>query len=661
MRTQTERPAGAWPEGDTEPGDRRAVAVIGMACRLPGAAGPEELWDLLSEGRDAVGAAPDGRPGLGDAGYVDGIADFDPGFFGMAPAEAAGLDPQQRLLLMTAWEALEDAGIPADTLAGTRTGVYVGGGRTDFYENTLRAGLDRVTAAELGNVRSLLAGRLSYWFDLRGPSVVVDTACSSSLVAVHDAVRSLRAGECPLALAAGANLVLRPDENVLMSRAGGLAGDGRTKFGDAAADGHAPGDAVAVVVLKPLADAVADGDRVRAVIAGSAIGNNGRTGGTVLNPSLAGQVEVLRAAYEDAGVDPADVDYVEAHGSGSPLLDPLELTALGTVLGAGRPADRPLPVGSVKTNIGHAEAASGLAGLIKTVLCLEHGRVPAGLNVHTPRPDVDWTGMPVTLADRPYDLSVRGRPAIAGVSGQGSSTLNAHVVLRAADPHPATSPATDAAPGAGMDVRAGSGDRPYVLALSARTPEALADLADAYITYLRGAGAAYDPRDICYSAAVRRTHLEHHRAVTGRTHEDLARALAGHPGPAHPVATLYEAGADVDWAEVFGTPGRYVPLPTYPWQLCSLWPGQPIEAPAGPSADGDLAFWILGRHAVGGAGDGDDTPLADIGIDSLAKLQLVAEVQNRTGREIDVEVLGRLRTVGDLCHWAAELTQAEVA
>lgn len=658
MRIQAERPAGERPEGDTRPGDRRAVAVIGMACRLPGAAGPDELWELLNEGRDAVGPAPDGRPGLGDAGYIDGIADFDAGFFGMAPAEAAGLDPQQRLLLMTAWEALEDAGLPADRLAGSRTGVYVGGGRTDFYENTLREGLDRVTAAGLRNARSLLAAQLSYWFDLRGPSVVVDTACSSSLVAVHEAVRALRAGECPVALAAGANLVLRPDENVLMARAGVLAGDGRSRFGDAAADGHAPGDAVAVVVLKPLADAVADGDRVRAVIAGSAIGNNGRTGGTVLTPSLAGQVEVLRAAYEDAGVDPADVDYVEAHGSGSPLLDPLELTAIGTVLGAGRADDRPLPVGSVKTNIGHAEAASGLAGLIKTVLCLEHGRVPANLHARTPRPDVDWTGLPVTLADRPYDLPAGDRPATAGVSGQGSSTLNAHVVLRQADA--GTVRRADAGP-VRTDTPARRDDGPYVLALSARTPEALADLAGAYAAYLRGAGAAYDPRDICYSAAVHRTHLEHRRAVTGRTHEELAAALTA-GGPAHPVAARYEAGADVDWTEVFAEPGRYVPLPMYPWQLLrGLWPGRAVDDT--PSADGDLASWILGRHAVGGgiAGDADDTPLADIGIDSLAKLQLVAEVQNRTGREIDVEVLGRLRTIGDLRHWAADLILEEAA
>ena len=264
-----------------------------MACRLPGAAGPDELWDLLSEGGDATGAAPRQRRELagtvGRAGYVAGVADFDAEFFGMSAAEAVELDPQQRLLLMTAWEALEDAGQRPDLLAGSRAGVFVGSSRADYLENVFRQGLSAVTAGQLNNVRALLPARLSYFFDLRGPSVLVDTACSSSLVAVHQAVRSLRAGESPIALAAGVNLPFRPDESVMMSHAGGLAGGRRSKFGDARADGHAPSDAVAVVVLKPLAAALADGDRIRAVIAGSAIGNDGRTSDSVLNPSLTGQ------------------------------------------------------------------------------------------------------------------------------------------------------------------------------------------------------------------------------------------------------------------------------------------------------------------------------------------------------------------------------------
>jgi acyl transferase domain-containing protein len=364
--------------------DARSVAVIGMACRLPGASGTDALWALLRGGVDATSETPPerydvdalhspapkpGRIASRRAGYLDDAAGFDAGFFGMSSTEATELDPQQRLLLMTAYEALEDAGQRPDHLAGSRTGVFVGNARADYLELALRQGLEGATAAQLNNFRSLLPARLSHTFDFRGPSVVVDTACSSALVAVHQAVQSLRAGETPLALAAAVNLALRPDEGVVMSQAGGMAPDGRSKFGDARADGHAPSDAVAVVVLKRLGDALADGDRIRAVVRGSAVGNDGRTSDSVLNPSLAGQLSVLRWAYEDAGVDPAEVDFVEAHGSGSPALDPLELTALGEVLGAGRPADRPLLVGSVKTNIGHAEAAGGMAGLIKAVLC----------------------------------------------------------------------------------------------------------------------------------------------------------------------------------------------------------------------------------------------------------------------------------------------------
>ncbi|GAA4505897.1 hypothetical protein GCM10023191_062270 [Actinoallomurus oryzae] len=638
--------------------DPRSVAVVGMACRLPGASGPEELWELLSDGVDATGTTPPERydvdavysarraPGKMTArrgGYVAGMADFDAGFFGMSAAEAVELDPQQRLLLMVAWEALEDAGQRADLLAGGRTGVFVGNSRSDHLENVFRQGLEAATASQFNNVRSLLPARLSYFFDLRGPSVLVDTACSSSLVAVHEAVLSLRAGESPLALAAGVNIPLRPDESVMMAQAGTLAGDGRSKFGDARADGHAPSDAVVVIVLKPLAAALADGDRIRAVIVGSAIGNDGRTSDSVLNPSMAGQVEVLRWAYEDAGVAPADVDYVEAHGAGSPLLDPLELNALGLVLGEGRPSDRPLLVGSVKSNIGHAEAAGGLAGLMKAVLCLEHGRVPASLHAETPRPGVAWEDLPVAIPSALTDLPDLGRPAVAGVSGQGSSALNAHVVLRQAEP---------AAPSADDD---GSGAA-YLLPLSARTPEALHALARAYAAYLSpgGPGAAYAVRDICRGAALRRQHLEHRLAVAGTCHEELVAALdgTGEP-PGDPalaeVAARYRAGGTVDWAAIFGPDGRYVPLPTYPWQTRRYWPGE-----EGAEEDGgDLAAWILRQHAR--THFHAESTLADIGIDSLAKLQLMIELRKRTGRDLDPEVIGGLRTVAELRRWTREL------
>ncbi|MGW0823048.1 beta-ketoacyl synthase N-terminal-like domain-containing protein [Streptomyces sp. NPDC002845] len=635
--------------------DARSVAVIGMACRLPGAAGTDELWALLREGKDATSDTPperydvnalyDPHPGPGKlasrrAGYVDEVAEFDAEFFGTSPTEAVELDPQQRLLLMTAWEALEDAGQRPDALAGSRTGVFVGNARADYLELALRQGGDAMSAAQLNNFRSLLSARLSHFFDFRGPSVVVDTACSASLTAVHQAVQSLRARESPVALVAGVNLKLRPDEGVVMTAAGGMSADGRSKFGDASADGHAPSDAVAVAVLKPLKDALADGDRVRAVIQGSALGNDGRTSDTVLNPSLTGQIEVLRWAYEDAGLNPADVDFVEAHGSGSPVFDALELDALGEVLGDGRPADRPLLVGSVKTNIGHAEAAGGLAGLIKAVLCLEHGQVPASLHHDEPTPHVAWDKLPLAIPSKLHDLPDRGRPTIAGISGQGSSALNAHVVIRQADaPKPK-----------GRQPKRGT---PYVLALSARTPAALDALARSYAEYLApdGPGATYSVRDICFSAATRRQHHEHRMAVVGATHEELVAALTGTPGGSSPLADRYREGQDVDWEGEFGKGARYVPLPHYPWQTKRYWPG---EAPA--EENGDLSTWVLREHARTGFDDG--STLTEIGIDSLAKLRIVVELTKRSGQEVDPEEFGRLRTVGELREWTQALEAA---
>lgn len=638
--------------------DARSVAVIGMACRLPGASGTDELWTLLKDGLDATGETPPERydadalhspaPGPGRiasrrAGYVDGMAEFDAEFFGMSANEAVELDPQQRLLMMTAWEALEDAGLRPDRLSGSRTGVFVGNARADYLELALRQGSEGATASQLNNFRSLLSARLSHTFDFRGPSIVVDTACSSSLVAVHQAVQSLRARESPLALAAGVNITLRPDEGLVMTQAGGMSADGRSKFGDAGADGHAPSDAVAVVVLKRLADALADGDRIRAVIAGSAVGNDGRTSDSVLNPSLEGQVEVLRWAYEDAGIDPADVDYVEAHGSGSPALDPLELTALGRVLGDGRPADRPLLVGSVKTNIGHAEAAGGLAGLIKAVLCLENGQVPASLHLSTPNPRVPWDELPLTVPGTLTVLPDPGRPAVAGVSGQGSSALNAHVVIRGADPVE-----TPAAPSRRRTS--------YVLALSARSPAALEELARSYARHLSpgGAGAEYSVRDICFSAATRRQHHAHRLAVVGAGHKELVEALTGAPGlggrPLSAVADRYCRGEDVDWEKVFGGRGRFVPLPAYPWQTKRYWPGEQQDE------GGDLASWVLREHAR--TGFDDTSALTDIGIDSLAKLRIVVELTKRSSHEVDPDEFGRLRTVGELRRWTRDLEAA---
>ncbi|GHH86101.1 hypothetical protein GCM10018793_56730 [Streptomyces sulfonofaciens] len=643
--------------------EARSVAVIGMACRFPGAPGTDHLWELLCNGADATGDTPSERydvdalystvpkPGTvrsRRAGYVQDMAAFDAEFFEMSPTDATELDPQHRLLLMAAWEALEDAGQRPDSLAGSRTGVFVGNAHADFLEMQYRKGLQAATASQFHNYRSLLSARLSYFFDLRGPSMVLDTACSSALVAVHTAMQSLRAGEVPLALAAGVNIKLRPDEAVMMTQAGTLARDGRSKFGDADADGYAPSDGVGVVVLKPLAAALADGDRIRAVLQGSAVSNDGRTGGALLTPSLAGQVDVLRWAYQDAGVNPADVDFVEAHGVGSPTLDPLEFTAIGEVMGRGRPAERPCLVGSVKTNIGHSEAAGGLAGLIKTVLCLEHGQVPASLHLATPNPRIAWDRLALRVPDRLQPLPYTGRPALAGVSGQGVSALNAHLVVRQGD---------TVAAGRIPTPRGLRGREVYLLPLSARSPEALADLVRAYAEYLGpyGRGAAYQLRDICFSASTRRQHHPYRTAVVGTSHEEMLAALHGTGTPrrksrsALAVAERYCAGETIDWHEVYGPGFRYVPLPTYPWQLKRYWPGEQRASQAG----GDLADAVLREHAR--TSYTDSSMLAEIGIDSLAMLRIIVELSEKFDRQVEPEELARLHDVAALRQWLLEL------
>ncbi|MFI0942731.1 type I polyketide synthase [Streptomyces sp. NPDC021020] len=517
----------ASPRSPLDPAE--PIAVIGMSGRFAGAADPASLWHLLRSGSDAITEIPFGRYDVGPlydprprvpgrtvsrwGGFVEGIAEFDADFFGISPKEADRMDPQQRMLLEVAYEALEDAGQPLEALAGSDAGVFVGQLGGDYwhmqYQDRDRLDLYSMTGSAS---RAITSGRLSYAFDLRGPSFTVDTACSSALVAVHNAMQALRLGECGLALAGGVNLVLLPEEGVVYSGAGMLARDGRCKFGDASGDGFVRSDGVGTVVLKSLSRALADGDRVRAVLRGSAVGNDGRSSGYLVTPGADGQREVVRRAYENAGVDPADVDYVEAHGTGTVAGDPVELEALGDVLGAGRPADRPALVGSVKTNIGHAEAAAGIAGLIKAVLCLEHGEVPPSLHLHDPNPAVPWDRLPVSVPTAVTPLPDRGRPALAGVSSFGFSGTNAHLVLEAAP--------------SGRPGDAPKSERPELLTLSARSPEALIDLAASYAGHLTtGAGRSQQLHDLCHSAATRRSTLDARLALPVTSREQAAEAL----------------------------------------------------------------------------------------------------------------------------------------
>ena len=508
------------------PAAREPIAIIGLACRFPGGANdPEAYWRLLAASRDGTVEVPRERWDLDafhdpdpDApgktytrrgGFLQDVdvAGFDAAFFNISPREAAAMDPQQRLLLEVAWEALERAGQPADRLAGSATGVYVGVTLGDYAAIAQAGGLEAVDMyAGTGNTFNVLAGRVSFALGLQGPNLPVDTACSSSLVAVHLACQALRAGECERALAGGVNLMLSPGADVMYARMRATAPDGRCKAFDAAADGLVRGEGCGVLVLRRLADALRDGDPVLAVIHGTAVNHDGRSSGLTV-PNGGAQQAVIRRALADAGREPAAVDYVEAHGTGTPLGDPIELHALAAALAPGRTA--PLVVGSVKTNIGHLEAAAGVAALAKVVLALQHAQIPANLHFTRLNPAVDVADFPLELPISPRPWPAAGRPRLAGVSAFGISGTNAHVILgEPPPPPPSTSPPPTRA----------------VLPLSARTPAALHALAEAWRGHL-AAHPDLDLRDVLHTAA-RRSHLEHRLAVTGRDLPALTAGLA---------------------------------------------------------------------------------------------------------------------------------------
>ncbi|MCC6134405.1 MAG: SDR family NAD(P)-dependent oxidoreductase [Candidatus Contendobacter sp.] len=457
------------------------IAIIGMACRLPGGPDLATFWRTLVEGRDAIREVPPARwdlealydpdpdaPGKMNTrwgGLIDDVDRFDPTFFGISPREAVSIDPQQRLLLEVAWHALEHAGIAPDRLTGSLTGVYVGLSTHDYAEILGdRSNTDWIDAhASLGNSAAVAAGRLAYTLGLQGPAMVVDTACSSSLVAIHLAGQALRAGEISLALVGGVNLTLRPELTIGFSKARMMAADGRCKTFDAAADGYVRGEGCGVVVLKRLSDALAAGDRIEAVIRGSAVNQDGHSNGLTA-PNGPAQVAVIRAALANAGVEPAQVSCIEAHGTGTTLGDPIEARALTTVFGGERAGTLPA-VGSVKTQIGHLEAAAGIAGLIKIALALRHATLPPHLHFHTLNPHIAADGFPfhIPTVATPW-LPVANR-RIAGVSSFGFSGTNAHIVLEEAPRALTPSPLAVEGWGGGS-----------VLALSTRDLESLAEL-----------------------------------------------------------------------------------------------------------------------------------------------------------------------------------------
>ena len=430
----------------TGPAERVDIAVVGLATRLPGDMNtPDETWQALIEGRDAITDLPEGRwsefleePRLAEridqartrGGYLKDIKGFDSEFFAVAKTEADNIDPQQRMALELTWEALEHARIPASSLRGAAVGVYVGVSNNDYGFLAISDPTVAHPYAITGNATSIIANRVSYFYDFRGPSLAVDTACSSSLVAAHQAVQALRNGECDVAVAGGVNALITPAVTLGFDEIGAvLAPDGRIKSFSSDADGYTRSEGGGMLVLKRVDDARRDGDQILAVIAGSAINHDGRSNGLIA-PNQDAQAEVLRRAYKDAGIDPRTVDYIEAHGTGTVLGDPIEAEALGRVVGRGRPADRPALLGAVKTNVGHMESAAGAAAMAKVVLALQHDKLPPSINFAGPSPYIDFDAMHLKVIDTATDWPRYGGYALAGVSSFGFGGANAHMVVR---------------------------------------------------------------------------------------------------------------------------------------------------------------------------------------------------------------------------------------
>lgn len=510
-----------------EKANREPIAIVGMACRIPGGANdPESFWQLLKEGRDAISEIPADRwdvdafydPNPGTAGkmyvragaFLDRVDLFDPQFFGIAPREAIGMDPQQRLLLEVMWEALERAGISPDKLSGSRTGIFVGLCTNDYSDLQSHSGqitkLDAYHAS--GIAHSIASGRLSYVLGVHGPSITLDTACSSSLVAVHLAVQSLRRKECNTAMAGGVNVILSPNMFIALSKASMLARDGRCKTFDASADGYARGEGCGVVVLKRLSDAIADGDQVLALIRGTAINHDGPSSGLTA-PNGPAQTLVIEDALANGGVAAADVSYVESHGTGTSLGDPIEVRALAAAYGKNRPADRPLVIGSLKSNIGHLEGAAGVAGLIKLVLSLQHREIPRSLHVHQPNPFIPWDELCVEVAKQPSSWRTDTKTRLAGLSSFGFSGTNAHIIV-------------EEAPSIGTPQN--TPERPrHIFTLSAKSEDALQELQEKSLAHL--SETQDELQNICYTANVGRAKWPHRLAIVASSVDRLREKL----------------------------------------------------------------------------------------------------------------------------------------
>jgi 3-oxoacyl-(acyl-carrier-protein) synthase/SAM-dependent methyltransferase/acyl carrier protein len=519
-----------------------AVAIVGLAVRLPGGiASPERFWKALADGEDLIATVPAERwdahaywsseldqPGTMydiHGGFLSDVEAFDADFFGIHPREAASMDPQQRMLLELTWEALERAAIDPRSLMNTKTGIYLGLTNSD-YSRVLTEDFRKIDGyTGVGAAMSIAAGRLAYFLGTHGPAVVVDTACSSSLVALHQAVQSLRQGETDLAIVGAANLILSPEMNIGFSRTRMLSRSGRSKAFDASADGYVRAEGCCVIVLKRADDATREGDRILANIHGTAVNQDGRSAG-ITAPNGPAQEAVMRAALHDAGLVPQAIDYIEAHGTGTPLGDPMEFQAIGEVYGAGRSWSSPLHIGSVKTNLGHTEAAAGLTGLIKVVLMMQPGgAIVPHLHFKEPSPQIDWQRWPIEVPPQLIPWRSEGGVRFAGVSSFGFSGTNVHVILGSCE-ITTTSPDVPATPTAAAQEES-------LLCLSAADHTSLREVADRYIEHLRQSKETF--HDICYTAAVGRAKLKYRVALrassTERAAEMLEQWLSGRSTP----------------------------------------------------------------------------------------------------------------------------------
>jgi 3-oxoacyl-[acyl-carrier-protein] synthase II len=500
------------------------IAVVGMGCRFPGANNPEEFWQLLQDGKDAITSIPDERwheqndstrvdtsgrtcptfPTWG--GFVPHLQEFDPSFFRIAPKEAMSVDPQQRLLLEVSWSALENAAIPPEQVQGSQTGVFIGIAAVDYWHQLLSRNNAEIDAyLTTGNTHSLASGRISHFFDFIGPSISLDTACSSSLVAVHLALKSLRDRECNMALAGGVNRLISPKVSINFTQAKMLSSDGRCKTFDEGANGFVRSEGCGIVVLKRLSDAIADRDQIRAILLGSATNQDGRTS-SITTPSSLSQQAVIKQALVNSQVEASQMSYLETHGTGTSLGDAIELEALSQVF----KDNKELILGAVKTNVGHLEAAAGIVSLIKTVLALENHLIPANLHLKQPNSKVEWQKLPFKLPQKAIAWQPTTQPRIAGISSFGFSGTNAHLVVQEANREMG---------------KWGDGEKDsYLFTLSAKSTKALEQLAGSYIEYLQ-AHPDILIEDICHTVNLGRSHFNYRLAASVISPADLQTQL----------------------------------------------------------------------------------------------------------------------------------------